>query len=170
MTKSSIQIQNVEATLINDKLENYDEKYNHGLEQYKLYVEMADRISSRRQNANSFFLSLNTAIIAIVSYLQQGNETTLSQNQYWLIAFVGIFVSYMWYRIIKSYRNLNSAKFEVIHQIEKVLPLKPYDAEWEALEHGKNPKLYLPFTKIEMCIPWIFFIIHLIALVTSIKF
>ena len=38
----------------------------HLLEQYKLYLEMADRISSRRQSANSFFLSLNTALVALV--------------------------------------------------------------------------------------------------------
>ena len=30
----------------------------HFLEQYKLYVEMADRISNRRQTANSFFCQL----------------------------------------------------------------------------------------------------------------
>ena len=40
--------------------EKYGEKYKeHLLEQYKLYVEMADRISGRRQTANSFFLSIN---------------------------------------------------------------------------------------------------------------
>src|SRR5262245_9792406 len=36
---------------------------NHLLEQYKLYVEMADRISQRRGTANTFFLTVNTAII-----------------------------------------------------------------------------------------------------------
>src|SRR5256885_4461010 len=38
------------------------------LEQYKLYVEMADRISSRRLTANSFFLTINSAIIALGGY------------------------------------------------------------------------------------------------------
>ncbi|MEO0973262.1 MAG: hypothetical protein AAFX85_09215, partial [Pseudomonadota bacterium] len=32
------------------------------LEQYKLYVEMTDRISQRRGAANTFFLTLNTAV------------------------------------------------------------------------------------------------------------
>jgi hypothetical protein len=36
------------------------------LEQYKLYVEMADRVSARRGLANSFFLmTLNTGIITL---------------------------------------------------------------------------------------------------------
>jgi hypothetical protein len=30
------------------------------LEKYKLYVEMADRVSARRGLTNSFFLALNT--------------------------------------------------------------------------------------------------------------
>ena len=37
------------------------EYQNHLLEQYKLYVQMADKISERRQSANSFFLTVNTA-------------------------------------------------------------------------------------------------------------
>ena len=34
------------------------------LEQYKLYVEMADRVSARRGLTNSFFLTLNTSVVA----------------------------------------------------------------------------------------------------------
>jgi hypothetical protein len=37
-----------------------------GLEQYKIYVEMADRISARRGMTNTFFLTLNTAIFTAV--------------------------------------------------------------------------------------------------------
>jgi hypothetical protein len=33
------------------------------LEQYKLYVEMADRLSARRALANTFFLTVNTAVL-----------------------------------------------------------------------------------------------------------
>ena len=36
------------------------------MEQYRLYVEMADRVSQRRALANSFFLTLNTAIFALI--------------------------------------------------------------------------------------------------------
>ena len=160
--------ENINQTLINENLKNYAEKFNINLEQYKLYVEMADRISSRRQNANSFFLSINTAIVALVSYVQLGNSDSATFKLHWLIAISGIFVSYMWYRLIRSYRDLNSAKFKVIHHIEQILPLRPYDAEWAAVGRGKNPKLYLPFTHIEIGIPWVFFIIHLIVLIMAI--
>ena len=65
MKKDSQKEENINQTLINENLKNDAEKFNINLEQYKLYVEMADRISSRRQNANSFFLSINTAIVAL---------------------------------------------------------------------------------------------------------
>ena len=37
------------------------------LEQYKLYVEMADRISQRRGAANTFFLTFNTAVVGALA-------------------------------------------------------------------------------------------------------
>ncbi|MGH6629978.1 MAG: RipA family octameric membrane protein, partial [Burkholderiales bacterium] len=42
------------------------------LEQYKTYVEMADRISGCRALANTFFLTLNTAIFTVIGvFLRQ---------------------------------------------------------------------------------------------------
>ena len=56
-------------SLYRDKLPapEYGEKYQeHLLEQYKLYVQMADKISERRQSANTFFLTINTVLIAFL--------------------------------------------------------------------------------------------------------
>lgn len=39
------------------------------LEQYKLYVEMADRVSARRGSANTFFLTLNTTAVTAIGVL-----------------------------------------------------------------------------------------------------
>ncbi len=140
---------------------------SHLLEQYKLYVEMADRISARRQSANSFFLSVNTAIIALVGYINFGDK--IVSNFYWLISLAGMVLCFMWYRLIRSYRDLNSAKFKVIHEMEAVLPVSPYDMEWEKVERGKNKKLYSPFTHIEIYIPWVFLLIHFIVVLISLK-
>src|SRR5215211_423888 len=49
------------------------EYQNHLLEQYKLYVQMADKISERRQSANSFFLTINTALIAFLGLVASPN-------------------------------------------------------------------------------------------------
>lgn len=149
--------------------DEYGDNYAaHVLEMYKLYVEMADRISARRQSANSFFLSINTAIVALVGYVRFGDDTADTEGFYSLIAVAGIILCYLWYRLVRSYKDLNSGKFKVIHQIESRLPLRLFDAEWDALGRGKSPDLYLPFTSIEMRVPWVFAALHAFVLLRSI--
>ena len=41
------------------------------LEQYKIYVEMADRISARRGLTNTFFLTLNSALFTVIGVFGQ---------------------------------------------------------------------------------------------------
>ena len=151
--------QNISKKLFKTAKEEYGDQFSaHLIEQYKVYLEMADRISDRRQTANSFFVTLNTAIIALVGYVNLGDKKAFAF--YWLISIAGMILCFMWYRLIRSYKDLNSAKFKVVHEIEAKLPIAPFDAEWEAVERGENPTLYLPFTHIEIYIPWIFFAVH----------
>ena len=155
--------------LLKKSEDEYGSDYRtHYLEMYKLYVEMADRISMRRQSANSFFLTINSAIIAVLGYVQfgvylgakLGVEPSQTNDFYWIISVLGMVLCVIWYRLVRSYSQLNTAKFKVIHRIEQQLPLAPYDAEWEAVGRGENPKLYKPFTYIEVKIPWIFFALN----------
>lgn len=133
-----------------------DEKLQaHLFDQYKLYVEMADRISGRRQTANSYFLTVNTALLSYVGYI-----TTKDASYIWLLGIVGMALCYLWYSLIASFRGLNSAKFTVIHSIEKRLPLSPFDAEWELMGRGTDPERYKPFTHIETGVPWVFAVLH----------
>jgi len=141
-----------------------EEHQSHLLEQYKLYVAMADKISERRQSANSYFLTVNSALLAFVGYV----TTKDTSDNMWLLGIAGMTLSYLWYSLIRSYRSLNTAKFLVVHAIEKQLPLSPYDAEWEAMGSGKNPKLYKPLTNIEEGVPWVFFALHTVVLLRSV--
>lgn len=133
----------------NDKLQG------HLVEQYKLYVEMADRVSARRLTANTYFLSVNTALLGFVAYIAKDSVSFL-----WVLGIAGMALCWLWYRIIRSYRNLNTAKFAVIHAIEERLPLSPYAAEWVAAGHGRDPKRYFPLTHIETGVPFIFLGLH----------
>ena len=157
----------------NIKFKNYIEQHtSQSLETvdqyisiYKIYLEMADRISSRRERTNSFFLSINTAIIGFIGYLTGTDKISGDYILFSLVGLSGIVLSFLWYRIIRSYRDINNAKFKIVHEIEQKLPLRPFDAEWEAVGRGKNRKLYLPFTHIEVFIPWIFVSFHIILTV-----
>ncbi|RPI92300.1 MAG: hypothetical protein EHM40_13465 [Chloroflexi bacterium] len=160
----------VEDDVIGLSKENYGEKHtDHIFEIYKLYVEMADKISERRQSANSFFLSLNSAIVALVGYVNVSQDPASSSVLpfFSLVAISGMILCYLWYRLVRSYKDINTGKFKVVHAIEKLLPLHPYAGEWTALGKGQDPKLYLPFTHIETYVPWVFFGIHLFVFVGS---
>lgn len=133
------------------------------LEQYRLYVEMTDRISARRQTANSFFLALNSAIISLGGYAVVKQGTTVPDALIWLTSASGVLLSGLWLRLILSYRDLNTRKFLVIHAMERTLPFRPYDAEWEAVGRGTNRLFYLPFTHIELWIPVAFMVLHIAA-------
>lgn len=131
--------------------------YSHLLDQYKLYVEMADRISQRRTTANNYFLTVNSAILGFVGYLTSKDST----EYLWTLGFAGMALTALWFAIIISYKNLNTAKWNVVHEIEKRLPISPYDAEWEAVQRGLSKKLYWPISHVESFVPWIFFVLHL---------
>ncbi len=153
----------VAATLPGVDSAEYGPAYrDHSLEIYKVYVEMADRISQRREKANSFFLAVNAALVVFLAKDAFGGEAAAPRFLELLVPVAAGVLCYLWYRILRSYRDLNSAKFKVIHAIERQLPLRPYDAEWESVERGKNPKLYLQFTRVERVVPWLFMIFYAI--------
>ena len=133
----------------------------HLLDQYKLFTETADRTSARRQTANAFFVTVNTALLAFIGLVvePESKETPLA----WMLAVsvAGIVICYAWYRLVRSYRGLNSGKFKVIRAMERHLPAAPFDAEWEAVGRGKDPKRLVPFTRVEQRIPWIFAALYL---------
>jgi len=123
-------------------------------EQYKLYVEMADKISHRRAISNAFFLAINTALISLVSYAAQ------LHSPIYLLNIAGLVLSILWFSIIRSYKNLNNAKYGIVNQIEEKLPLRPYSTEWDILKRGRNKKIYWPVTHVESWVPGIFAIIY----------
>ena len=150
----------IESTLFKIKQEEYGDRYRDDIiELYKLYVEMTDRISQRRDRANQWFLAMNTALISAIVF-----TITKSDNLYpiLIICVAGSIISYLWYRLIYSYQQMNSGRFKVIHAIEEKLPLKIYDAEWIALGRGKDPKKYKPFTHIEKNVPRVYMILYLV--------
>ena len=141
------------------------EKYlDHILEQYKIYVEMADRISSRRNLTNTFFLTLHSLIFAAIGFLCE-KVSSISFNYLLIFSLVVVLIlCYTWWRLVKSYRQLNTAKYLVIGEMEKKLPSSPlYLAEWKALGEGKNRKLYVPLTHIENWIPIVFGLMYILG-------
>lgn len=140
---------------------DYGDKYkDHLFEQYKLYIESIEKTSDRRQQANNYFLTINTALISLIGLSFQFK---IFENVNWikaLLAIVGIIICIVFWFLIRSYKQLNTGKFKVIHEIEKFLPLSLYKYEWEILGRGEDKSKYYPFSHIELLIPWIFGLIY----------
>jgi hypothetical protein len=146
----------------------YGDRYiEHLLEQYKLYVESADRISDRRQKTNEFFLGLNTALVALLGFIATKLAGVPLKAVFICTSIAGGVLCYCWYRIVRSYKGLNSGKFAVIHAIEKRLPLSLYATEWEVLKRGEDRSVYWPFTHIELFVPWVFVVLYAVVLVAG---
>jgi hypothetical protein len=140
------------------------EKYQAAVfEQYRLCVEMADRISARRSLMNTFFLTLNTAIAATLVGLSDG----LSRASAWALVpglAILLVVCAAWFIIVRSYRLLNSAKYRVIAAFEERLPAFAYSrAEWALLGEGKDWRKYIPQSHIEQWVPAIFAATYVLA-------
>ena len=129
-------------------------------DQYRMYVELTDKISERRQAANSFFVAVNTGVVAFLSYVSPDKQLIRSERIYFLITVAGIILCFLWYRIVRSYKDLNTARFAVIHEMEDLLPLRPYSAEWQYVGQGVVSRLYKPLTHIEVGVPWLFFVLY----------
>ncbi|MCK4796202.1 MAG: hypothetical protein KAT05_02405 [Spirochaetes bacterium] len=153
--------------LIRKSPEEYGEKYNeHLLEQYKLYIEMADKVSERRQSANNYFLTVNSLLVSLFGVIS-GFGIDIEQNIWWyFIPFAGLLVSITWVTLIRSYRQLNSGKFKVIHKLESQLPAALYYTEWKILEEGRG-KQYLPFTHVEQFVPLIFALLYILLMIIA---
>lgn len=140
------------------------------LEVYKLYVEMADRISARRQAYNSLSITLNTFLGSGLGFaLGAGLHMERLVFGWILIAIggLGLVINLLWCYLINSYRQLNTAKFQIIHQMEQALGVSPYAAEWELMAHGKNPALYRPLTHLERWLPATLVVLSLVLFCTG---
>jgi hypothetical protein len=139
------------------------------IEQYKMYVEMADRVSARRADTNKFYISLLTALLAILLLVVEKNIFSSLQSLVFLaIALLGIALCFVWVINIRSYSQLNTGKFAVIQEMEKQLPYACYDREWDILGRGADRKKYFQLTRIEQYVPFLIAIPYLILLIYAI--
>jgi len=124
----------------------------HLMEQYKLFVNTSLDVTSKRLEANKFHLTLNSIVFGFASYL-----TTLDQNiVIILLSCIGILISVVWLKNIFAYRELNTAKFMVIHELENFLPATLFKYEEDCYL-----KKYHGLTSTEKFYPLLFVFLYL---------
>ena len=70
--------------------------------------------------------------------------------------------------MVTSSRQLNAAKFRIIHLLEQHLPAAVFTAEWDALGRGQDPSRYRPFTGLETRIPEGLMVLYAAAAIASV--
>ncbi|MCD1293622.1 hypothetical protein CUJ83_01240 [Methanocella sp. CWC-04] len=128
-------------------------------EQYKIMVATTSEVTKNRQTTNSFYVAVNTFLIAAMGLIKN-----LPQYGVILISITGMVVCTFWFMNIASYRNLNHAKFQVIHEMERELPVQMFSQEeavYKKLRH-------IPFTKIECSAPFLIGIIYSVIIILQI--
>ena len=132
---------------------------NLALEQYKLAVDMADRLSGRRYSANAFFLSVVSALTVV-----RGIDVVSEQFWSYVVSIITMLVCIMWWLMLDSYRAIAGAKFKVIHKIEDDLPFAIFADEERRY---KSSKRYKPLSFIEQSIPILFLVVSLVSAIAS---
>jgi hypothetical protein len=130
--------------------------------QYELMVNSSLQLTSWRQGANNFFLAVNAALLTIAAYLY-----SLSPLTGIVIGGMGIAIAVLWHSTITYFKALNKAKFSVIEEMEKQLPIPMFKLEYSHFKK-ENTKIA---TQIECGIPWLFGIAYLLVVaLTGLKF
>lgn len=145
--------------LVRQPKKTYDDSITSTLlEQYKMYVQTADNVSSRRVTTSRYLLTLSVALIAVYGF-----QSSVFNHGYWVLSvfIVGVVVSVLWYQIIKSYHDLNTAKFKLIHELEEYLPAPLFTNEWRMVDEGRGQS-YTKVTDIERKIPFLFIALHVL--------
>jgi len=140
------------------------EEAQQALDLYKIIVQSSEGLVSRRQGVNTFFLTMNGALLTACGLIVQiSGGTELAVAGILVLVVAGAILCAAWKSLIVSFGQLNRGKFRVINTIERYLKVAVYGAEWEALGRGEDPKIYRSFTSREIWVPYSLFILYAVA-------
>ena len=132
-------------------------------DQYAVYMATTDATSRLRLQANAFFLTLHTALLAGIAVVLSDKPSPFLYGAAFLGLFAGSALSVVWARLLRSYRAVNTAKFDVIGDLEDLLPTSPLcRAEWSRLNVPSSG--YTSLSRLEGWIPWITVATYLLVL------
>jgi hypothetical protein len=118
-----------------------DTGMNTFFEQYKIAVELWDRLRAQRQVSNSFYVTINTALVGAIALKEVDPYFRLA------LCLAGLAVCLLWFVMLRFYRDLMDGKYHIISKIEALLPVAPFRSEMPY--HHR-------FTSIERMIPLLF--------------
>lgn len=103
------------------------------LDQYKIFVESAQKISDNRiATVNYYIAILSGLLVAITAFFENAIVKTI-------LCALGIIIAVVACLTIIRYKNMNKVKFEIIHELEELLPAAPYSDELARIRKCRIP-------------------------------
>ena len=136
------------------------------LEIYRLHAELADRVSQRREGANRLYASLLLAsALFLAALFRFGAGGLPSDIVVIVVGLVGTALSISWLLVIRSYRQLNRGKLDILQKLEERLAYSFFRLEWEFLGKGSDKRRYLRLTQAEAVLPWMFLVLWIVVVI-----
>ena len=93
-------------------------------EQYKIFIDSAEKNSDKRITQNNIYLTINLAFISYISTQNFDIKQTIT------MIIIGILICLIWFCTINNYSKRNKVKFEIINESEYG---KLYKEEWKRI-------------------------------------
>ena len=123
-------------------------------ELYKIMVESSEALVARRQQVNTFFLTMNGLLLtALGFFIRAGGGNRVLAAGVAVLGVAGGVLAGAWRSLLISFGQLNTGKCVVVNRMESFLPAAIFSSEWEALDQGENPEVYRTFTSREVWVP-----------------
>ena len=151
--------------------EQYGDNYrDHYLEQYKLCVEMADRVTQRKEQTNRLYVTLFSALMAAFSFAMSSWPNDLrSQMLPWLpivVGLVGVLLAAAWLINVSHLRRELILKERIIREMESSLTFEAFKTERQILKQEPYGYLFRVVSS-DVALPVIFFGISITLYGTS---
>ena len=135
-------------------------------EEYKFFSDGTQQLADRRQTATEVYLSVNTAIFALIAFLLKdvGVEGRLQALLTLPLFGVGVFACLVWYKLIYGYKRLIGWRFEQLMAIEKTLPdsYQMYSKEQQHFFGSQNGKEKFGFSRLEVWLPQVILALYIV--------
>jgi hypothetical protein len=106
-----------------------DAETRQALDLYRIMVESSESLVSRRQGVNTFFLTMNGALLTASGLIiQSSGGNRIGGLGIAVLAGAGAILCTAWRSLITSFGQLNRGKFHVINSIERYLKAAIYAA------------------------------------------
>ncbi len=154
-----------DISLFNSEFINYENELI--VKQYMKFVDSIENVTDRRLKTNAFFLSFNTIISGLMG-VSWNVDIARTKIVIVLFSLIVIAACIYWIISINNFKKLNTAKFKILLEIEKKLPINLYNFEWQLLKEGKVFSVYFESTKLELAFPIILIVSYVINIILCI--